>query len=40
MIFPAIADRLLWIMKKKGVSRAIHYIDDFLMVDPLSVMSV
>ena len=30
MIFSAIADGLLWIMQKKGVSWAIHYIDDFL----------
>ena len=32
MIFSAIADGLLWIMKKKGTSWAIHYIDDFLIV--------
>ena len=30
MIFSAIADALLWIMLRKGVSWAIHYIDDFL----------
>ena len=34
MIFSAIADRLLWIMKKKGASWAIHYIDDFLIMGP------
>lgn len=32
MIFSALADALLWIMKKKGVSWAIHYIDDFLTI--------
>ena len=32
MIFSAIADGLLWIIKKKGTSWAIHYIDDFLNV--------
>ena len=32
MIFSAIADGLLWIIKKKGVSWAIHYIDDFLTI--------
>ena len=32
MIFSAIADGLLWIMKKKGASWAIHYIDDFLTI--------
>ena len=30
MIFSAVADALLWIMLKKGVSWGIHYIDDFL----------
>ena len=32
MIFSAIADALLWIMLKKGVSWGIHYIDDFLTI--------
>ena len=32
MIFSAIADALLWIMQRKGVSWAIHYIDDFLTI--------
>lgn len=32
MIFSAIADALLWIMLKRGVSWAIHYIDDFLTI--------
>ena len=32
MIFSAIVDGLLWIMKKKGASWAIHYIDDFLTI--------
>ena len=30
IIFSAIADALLWIMLKEGVSWGIHYIDDFL----------
>ena len=30
MIFSALADALLWIMLRKGVSWAIHYTDDFL----------
>ena len=29
-IFTAIADALMWIMEQKGVTWAIHYIDDFL----------
>ena len=32
LIFLAIADALLWIMLKRGVSWAIHYIDDFLTI--------
>ena len=32
MIFSAVADALLWIMLKKGVSWGIHYIDDFLTI--------
>ena len=31
-IFSAVADALLWIMPKRGVSWAIHYIDDFLTI--------
>ena len=30
LIFSAVADALLWIMQKRGVTWAIHYIDDFL----------
>ena len=30
LIFSAIADALLWIMHRRGVSWAIHYVDDFL----------
>ena len=33
MIFSAIVDALLWVMKKKGVSWAIHYIDGFLTIE-------
>ena len=32
MIFLAVADALLWIMLKKGVSWGIHYINDFLTI--------
>ena len=32
LIFSAIADALLWIMHKRGVSWAIHYVDDFLTI--------
>ena len=30
LIFSAVADALLWIMQKRGVTWAIHYIDDLL----------
>lgn len=30
LIFSAIADALLWIVHRRGVSWAIHYLDDFL----------
>ena len=37
LIFSAVADALLWMMKQRGTSWAIHYIDDFLtMGAPLS----
>ena len=29
-IFSAVADALLWVMFRRGVSSAIHYLDDFL----------
>ena len=32
IIFSAVADALLWIMQRKGVSWAIHYVDDFLTI--------
>ena len=32
LIFSAVADALLWIMKRRGVSWAIHYVDDFLSI--------
>ena len=31
-IFSAIADALLWIMLQRGVKKAIHYLDDFLII--------
>ena len=40
LIFSAIADALLWIMQQKGVSRAIHYIDDFLIIGPQTPQNV
>ena len=30
IIFSAVADALLWIMHQRGVTWAIHYVDDFL----------
>ena len=33
-LFNAIADALLWIMSRRGVQSAIHYLDDFLIVGP------
>lgn len=30
-IFTALADALLWIMGRRGVKEAIHYLDDFLL---------
>ena len=35
LIFFAVADVLLWIMKQRGMSWAIHYIDDFLIMGAL-----
>ena len=32
IIFSAVADTLLWIMTRRGVSWAIHYVDDFLTI--------
>jgi len=32
LIFSAVADALLWIMERRGVSWAIHYVDDFLTI--------
>jgi len=31
-LFTKTVDTLLWIMKQNGVSWAIHYVDDFLMI--------
>ena len=33
-LFSALADSLLWIFFKQGVSLAIHYLDDFLFLGP------
>ena len=32
LIFSAVADALLWIMERRGVSWAIHYVDDFFTI--------
>jgi len=32
LIFSAVADTLLWIMMRRGVSWAVHYVDDFLTI--------
>lgn len=32
VIFSAVADALLWMMRQRGVSWAIHYVDDFLTI--------
>jgi len=32
LIFSAVADALLWIMEHRGVSWAIHYVDNFLTI--------
>ena len=31
-VFSAFADALAWVMQKKGVSRQLHYLDDFLFL--------
>jgi len=33
LIFSAVADALLWIMECRGVSWAIHYVDDFSLLE-------
>ena len=33
-LFTAVADALLWIMGRHGVSHALHYLDDFLILGP------
>ncbi len=35
-IFTALADSVEWIMRKRGVRCVAHYLDDFIMVGPLS----
>lgn len=35
LIFTALADALLWIFQKHGISDSIHYLDDFLFVGNL-----
>ena len=31
-IFSAVADALLWILTKKGITKGLHYLDDFVLV--------
>ena len=33
-IFSALADSLAWILHSRGVTRKLHYLDDFLLVGP------
>ena len=33
-IFTAVADALLWVMGRHNVTHAMHYLDDFLILDP------
>jgi hypothetical protein len=33
-LFTAVADGLLWVMGRHGVSNALHYLDDFLIMGP------
>ena len=33
-LFTAVADALLWIMRRHGVRNAMHYLDDFLLLAP------
>ena len=31
-IFSTVADALLWILTKKGITKGLHYLDDFVLV--------
>ena len=33
-VFTAIADALEWVIKREGVQKLFHYLDDFLIVAP------
>lgn len=35
-IFSALTDTMMWILHRRGVKLALHYLDDFLLVGPLS----
>ena len=35
-IFLAISDVLAWILQARGVTRQLHYLDDFLLLGPLN----
>ena len=39
-LFTAVADALLWIMRRYGVRNAMHYLDDFLLLAPRARTSV
>ena len=38
-IFTALADGLMWILHSRGVTSALHYLDDFLLLGPPSSKS-
>ena len=35
-VFTAIADALEWVIKREGVQKLFHYLDDFVIVAPLA----
>ena len=38
-IFSALADGLMWILHSRGVTSALHYLDDFLLIGPPSTQA-
>ena len=38
-IFSALADGLMWILHSRGVTLALHYLDDFLLIGPPSTQA-
>ena len=39
-IFSAIIDAMMWILHERGVKRALHYLDDFLIVGRATTLSI